>query len=89
MVQCSQHGDGDDGRSRMGRRRWRPGAGDSLPDALVRPRGVDVGHVLPQHAPQLPRAEDEEMVEALVYGFPSSWLSGALDTAGEVGNPPA
>jgi len=42
--------------------RWR--LREALPAALVRPRAVAVRRVLAEHAGQLPRAEDEHVVEA-------------------------
>lgn len=64
MVQPDQHRDGHDRAGRAIGRRWSRGAGDSLPDALVWPRGVGIRHVGPQDVSQLSLAEDEEMVEA-------------------------
>jgi hypothetical protein len=36
-----------------------------LADTLVRPAGVEIGYVLRQHAPEVPLAEDEQVIDAL------------------------
>src|SRR3982751_4136917 len=43
--------------------RWR--LRERLIEALVRPRPVEVGDVLAEHAAQMALAEDEDMIEAL------------------------
>ena len=48
------------------------GIGHPLSQALMRPRGVEVRGVLPEDTSQVRLAEDEQVVEARVYGFPSS-----------------
>ncbi len=58
--------------------RWRWGTGDSLPDPLVRPRGVAVRHVLPQHTPQLPLTQDEDVIQALAPHTAEEPLAGGV-----------
>ena len=52
--------------------------GDGLPDPLVRPRGVEVRHVLAQHAPQVRLAQDEDVVQALPPHAAEEALAGGV-----------
>src|SRR4051812_1649972 len=85
VMQPAQHGDGDDERSWTGRRPRPQGARDGLPDALVWPRGVEVRGVLPQHASQLPLAQDQDMIEALAPDAPEEALAGGICPRGPDG----
>ncbi len=65
MVEATQDRDGDDGRGRVRLPYLFYRLGDRLPNALMRPRRIEVGAVCSQHPEQLALVQDEEMVEAL------------------------
>jgi len=48
-------------------------ARDVLADPLMRPVLVEIGHVLPEHAPQVGLAQDEQVIEALTSN--AVWFS--------------
>ena len=49
-----------------------------MPLPLVRPRGGEVGDVLPQHASQVRLAQDEDVVEAPAPHAPEEALAGGV-----------
>ncbi len=58
---------------------------ERLPEALVRPRAVAVGDVLAEHAGPLPRAKDEQVIQALADGVGlrrPGWRAQDRDPAG-------
>ncbi|HET8631908.1 MAG TPA: hypothetical protein VFL91_31165, partial [Thermomicrobiales bacterium] len=85
MVQAAQHGDRDDGTRRAcSWCRFRD-SGDGLPDPLMWPRRVEVRHVCPQHAPQVPLAQDEDVIEAFTAHTPEEPLAGGVGARGADG----
>jgi len=65
MVEAAQDWDGDDGRccGRCSHMSYR--LGDRLPDALMRPRRIEVRAVRPEHAAYLIFVQDEEVIHTL------------------------
>ncbi len=66
VVEATEHREGPHGaRTARMHRGCRRVAGDVLPDPLMRPILVEVGHVLPEHAPQVDLAQHHDVVQAL------------------------
>jgi len=78
-VEAAQDGDGPHGGAR---RRARCAIlranGEPLRQALMWPRLVEVVRILPQHAPQVPLAQDQHMVEAFTPHTPEEPLATAF-----------
>ena len=52
--------------------------GEALLQALMRPGMVEVRHVLAQHPPQVPLAQDQQVVKALAAHAPEEALAGRV-----------
>jgi hypothetical protein len=67
VVQATQDGARDDPKGRTVRGPQRRGTGKRRHQlqAAMRPIGVVVGDVLPEHAPEVPLVEHEHVVETL------------------------
>jgi hypothetical protein len=72
--------------SRM-RRGCRGVAGDALSATLMRPVLIEVGHVLPEHAPQMGLAAHHAVVQALPPDAAEEPLAGGVLPGGAIRRP--
>ncbi len=88
MVEATEHREGPHvahtSRMRRGCRRVARGV---LPDPLMRPILVEVGHVLPEHAPQVGLPQHHDVVQALPPDAAEEPLAGGVLPGGAVRGP--
>ena len=89
MVQAAEDRDRADAPTPLRSRRssrWR--GWDLVLPALMGPVLIEVAYVRPQHAPQVPFAQNQDVVEALAPDAAEEALAGGVLPGGAIGRPP-